>query len=393
MSTLDNKIISDNKIIIVIPVYNHVATLKDVVSKALQYCKSIIVIDDGSSEPCIESISHLNVPVLYHHENRGKGAAIKTAAAVASSMGYTHMITIDADGQHDPSDIPAFIDAINAASQDIIIGKRNFDTVNVPKSSVFGRAFSNFWLRVQTGTATGDVQSGFRAYPLFIFDGVPFNENRFAFEVEVLVKSVWGGVEIKDIDISVIYQKGKKRISHFNFLRDNFALTKLNTRLTLRSFVPMSHKPLKPGVNKPKLSILRPVQSLQVLAESGLSPARLSMSGAAGVFIGALPLIACHTVFLLFTAGYFRLSKVTALAASQICMPPFMPALCIEVGYYMRNGHFLTDISLQTLGYEGVERLFEWFLGSLVVAPLTALIVGGVIFVSLYFLQPSASAK
>jgi len=83
----------------------------------------------------------------------------------------------------------------------------------------------------------------------------------------------------------------------------------------------------------------------------------------------------CHTIAILFVCGFFRLNKVAAVSSSQLCMPPIVPALCIELGYYARHGSWLTELSLQTLGYQALERFYEWFLGSLLLAPLLALMV------------------
>ncbi len=95
----------------------------------------------------------------------------------------------------------------------------------------------------------------------------------------------------------------------------------------------------------------------------------------------ALPLIACHTVVTLFVAGFFGLNRYLAVAAGNLCMPPLVPALCIEVGYYLRHGRWLTDISLETLGAQALERVYEWFLGSLLVGPLLAAVAGGLVYV------------
>jgi uncharacterized protein (DUF2062 family) len=94
------------------------------------------------------------------------------------------------------------------------------------------------------------------------------------------------------------------------------------------------------------------------------------------VSLGALPLFFFHTLAILFVAGYFRLNKIAALAASQLCMPPIVPAVCIETGYFLRHGKFLTEISLETLGYQALERIWEWLLGSLLVAPVIGLATG-----------------
>ncbi|MCP4373519.1 MAG: DUF2062 domain-containing protein, partial [Deltaproteobacteria bacterium] len=94
-----------------------------------------------------------------------------------------------------------------------------------------------------------------------------------------------------------------------------------------------------------------------------------------------------HNIAILFSAGYFRLNKVVALTASGLCVPPLVPALCIEAGYFMRHGTFLTEISIKTLGYQALERIFEWLIGSLILAPIFAVLVGGIIFLISFFLK------
>ena len=113
----------------------------------------------------------------------------------------------------------------------------------------------------------------------------------------------------------------------------------------------------------------------------------LSFAAAVGVLLGALPLIACHTIAILLVCGFFRLNKVAAVSSSQLCMPPIVPALCIELGYYVRHGHWLTELSLQTIGYQALERIYEWFLGSLLLAPLLALLVGALTYLLAWMVQ------
>jgi glycosyltransferase involved in cell wall biosynthesis len=369
-----------NKTLVLIPVFNHGGSLRQVVKEALGFHADVMVVDDGSTDGSMESIGDLDVRRLSHARNLGKGVAIRTGAKEALSMGYTHIITMDADLQHSPADIPLFKIKIECHPNAIIIGKRDFNTDNVPFSSVFGRSFSNFWLRVETGCKIADVQSGFRAYPLALFEFFDFKEKRYSFEVEVLVKSAWAGIALKEVDISVLYQPKGERISHFKYLKDNLYLTHLNARLTLRSFLPFPHKQFNEDSRPERLTVLKPVRSLKRLADSNMSPARIAMSGAMGVVLGTLPLIACHTLAILIVAGFCRLNKLVSLATSQLCVVPFMPAICIETGHFMRHGYFLTDISMETLGYQCLDRLFEWFMGSLVVAPLAGFIVGGSIF-------------
>jgi len=376
------------KIIIVIPVYNHGSTLRGVVARALKVNDQVIVIDDGSTDGGIDTLGGLSVHIVRHSQNLGKGAAILTAAEAARRLGMTHMITIDADAQHNPADVRHFMPVLQADPFAIVIGKRNFGAINAPLSARFGRRFSNFWFRLQTGQALGDTQSGFRGYPLAALEKLKLREKHYAFEIEVLVKAAWGGIKLREVNISVFYPPSRDRISHFRLFKDNFQLSLLNTRLTLRSIFPLPHRQILADKDAgEKISILHPIRSLKKLLSENASAEQLAAAGALGVLLGALPLIACHTIAILFTAGFFRLNKVAALSTSQLCMPPFVPAICIELGYFLRHGRFLTEVSLKTLGYQGLDRCFEWLIGSLLLAPILALFVGGIIYVTVFFIE------
>jgi glycosyltransferase involved in cell wall biosynthesis len=367
---------------IVIPVYNHPGTLRDVVSCALKIHDMVMVVDDGSRDIAADLLTGLDVHVIRHRKNMGKGAAILTGAKEAGRLGMTHIVTIDADGQHDPADFRRFIPVIQENPHAIIIGRRCFQGTEVPRLSAFGRSFSNFWMRLQTGISIGDTQSGFRAYPLAVLDNLNLRERHYSFEVEVLVKAAWAGVTIIETDISVYYPPPEKRISHFRGFLDNLRISILNTKLTMRSILPMPHRKIHFNDNiEQSISVLHPVKSLKTLLTESTSPGRLAAAGAIGVLLGALPLIACHTIVIILATGFLRFNKVVALSASQLCMPPIVPALCIETGYFMRNGRFLTEISLETIGYQALQRLYEWLLGSFLVAPFLGFIIGLFIYI------------
>lgn len=364
---------------VAVPVYNHAATLRAVVEGILEQHDRVLVVDDGSSDNVPEAIADLPVELIRHPRNLGKGAALKTAANWGLEQGYRHMITIDADGQHAPADLPHFFGEIERYPQALIVGHRDFDQASIPGSSRFGRKFSNFWLRLQTGHQLKDSQSGFRAYPLIIFEHLSFWCRRYNFEVEVLVRSAWAGIELRDVDISVYYPPGAERISHFRGFLDNWRLTLLNTHLTGRSLIPWPHRKIVEREDAGELktvSVIHPLRSIRQLLKENSSPRELAVAAGAGVLLGALPLLFCHTVAILMVCGFFRLNKVAAVSSSQLCMPPLVPALCIELGYFMRHGEWLTELSLQTLGYQAVERVYEWLLGSLVLAPFMAVVVG-----------------
>ena len=231
-------------VMIVIPVYNHGATLRAVVEKALQVHDTVMVVDDGSTDGGGETIAGLNVHRIRHSRNFGKGSAILSAAREAEKLGVTHMVTLDADGQHDPKDFHLFVSAMNRHPRAIVVGKRNFETGYVPSGSRIGRRISNFWLWVETGRMLGDTQSGYRGYPVRVLNALRLRERHYAFENEVLAKGAWAGVELLEVDVSTFYPVAEARISHFHLFRDNVRLSMLNARLTLRAMIPWPHRKL-----------------------------------------------------------------------------------------------------------------------------------------------------
>ena len=376
-----------NKVLVVIPVYNHSASIHDVVCRCLKYCPDVLVVDDGSEQDVGTVLADLDVKIIRHERNRGKGQAILTAANYAVDHHKTHIITLDADGQHYPEQIPEFIAAANEHPDAIILGVRDFNSSGAPFSSRFGRAFGNFWVRLQTGVRVRDIQSGYRMYPVFVLNNLKYLFRTYAFEDEVIVRGLWAGVPVKEIAVKVYYPAHANRISHFCKFRDNLKLTVLNTYLTFRSIIPWPHLQIQ-YENGEFFIISDRVKIIKELFLNRNHPFKMAMAGSLGVFLGALPLIGCHTLVIIYLASLLRLSKILAIATSHICMPPIVPAICIEVGYYIRFGEFITlknisslsDVSFLELGYLGLQRLAEWFLGALLVGPILAVVTSIVLF-------------
>ena len=372
------------KILSEIPYFNHPETRREVVEKSLAEHKDVMVVDDGSEITAAEILRDTCVPIETHTRNKGKGEALLTAGRYAKENGFSHVVTLDADGQHDPRDFGKFKAAIKAEPSNVFVGCRDLNVDNVPTSSKFGRQFSNFWFRLQTGKSLKDCQSGFRAYPSALLTEIKYMSKRFAFEVEVLVRAAWAGLACSDIDITVYYPPPDTRVSHFNKLRDNLSLTILNTHLTGRSVTPWPHQKLtitpEKTLGTDKITLIHPFRSFKRLLAEHTTPGDLARAAALGIFIATLPIFFFHTVAIIYASTYFRTNKPFAVSMSQLCMPPFVPALCIGLGYFMRNGHFLTTVSYETLWLEALDRLLEWLLGSLILAPLFALISAGTIY-------------
>jgi len=379
---IDNPASIDPKVIIVISVYNQAGTLPDIVKRALADHNEVLVVDDGSSEKVADGLADLSVHVIRHEQHLGRGAAIRTAAGAARDLGMTHIVTMDADGRHDPADVNTFMAAIGENTDALIIGRRDFQAQHVAGSHKRQRRWSNFWFRLQTGIRLGDARCNFRAYPLGMLEHLKLRSRKNTFELEVLVKAAWAGVKIKEVDITAHFTPAAVEKSFLRAAGDKLGRLLLNIHLTMRSITPLPHRKIESDQDRPgeKISVIHPLRSIKTLLTENITPGQLAMAGALGVFLGTLPLIAVHTIVILFAAGYFRLNKIAALAASQLCMPPIVPALCIEVGHFLRHGRFLTEISLETLGYQALERLYEWLLGSLVLAPILTAAAGGIIF-------------
>ena len=223
------------KILIVIPTYNNASTIFVVIKKASETSYDVLVVNDGSTDKTKYIIQNQNIFLVSHQVNSGKGAAILTGLKWAKKHCYSHIITIDADGQHEPSETIKFIPKINKNPLAIIVGTRDFSSNDVPGKSRFGRKFSNFWLKAACGATLPDTQSGFRAYPVNKILQLKLKETGYNLEIEVLAKAVWTGLSLDSVDISVHYSDETKKASHFDPLLDNLRMAKTYAKLILHN--------------------------------------------------------------------------------------------------------------------------------------------------------------
>ena len=224
--------ILEGRFAILIPVYNHADGVVPVIERACGLGLPIWVVDDGSTDGTAAALGRSGgVTVLRHPENRGKGAALLTGfTALAGKADWA--VTLDADGQHDPADIPMLIRAIPAGKRPIVIGRREgMAGDDVPWTSRFGRKFSNFWVWCAGGPPLSDTQSGMRIYPLPEAAVLGVKARRFQFEVEILVRARWAGIPVVEAPVHVSYTPGMKRSSHFrpfvDFCRNSWTFSRL----------------------------------------------------------------------------------------------------------------------------------------------------------------------
>ena len=373
----------------VVPVYNNPDTVADVVRRCCEQVPNVLVIDDGSEQPVAELLGDTSATVLRHDENRGKGEALRTALRHIEEQGGEWMITLDADGQHRPEDIPLFFQTLEKSPASIVIGSRDFDAPNVPGSSRFGRRFSNFWVQLETGISLEDTQSGFRAYPVKLVSKLPLKTSHFDFEIEVLARAAWAGLGLHSVPISVYYPPPEERVSSFDKRTDNVRLTRMHARLVGRRLVPWPvHRLVKRDLFSVWELLRSPKKCIHLLLHENATPLGLGVAAGVGLILGTVPLVFLHSVSIIYVTARLNLNKVMALSIQNLCVPPVVPLLCIELGHFMHKGHFFVPDHPKTIFTDIQQHLFHWLLGSLVLAPLIGLIGGLIVYFIAKRVQP-----
>lgn len=177
------------KLLALIPALNAEQTIGDVVRKAREQIQDVIVVDDGCSDRTADVARAEGATVLRHEVNRGKGASLKSGFAYAREHGYDAVITLDADGQHLPSEIPKIIKAWEETGADLVIGGRAhlFDHM-LPRRRMANR-FSAWAIARAAGTRVSDSQSGFRLYTARLIREIELHTDGFDMESEVIIRA------------------------------------------------------------------------------------------------------------------------------------------------------------------------------------------------------------
>jgi glycosyltransferase involved in cell wall biosynthesis len=232
--------------LVLIPSYNTGPKLVETVRDARRYWNPVWVVIDGSTDASAIHLASLaeddpGLRLLSLPRNAGKGAAVLHGIKAARVAGFTHVLTMDADGQHPADLIQEFMAASCARPEAMILGKPVFDA-SAPKIRVRGRRISNFFADLETLWAgIGDSLFGFRVYPIEPLERVMGRTmwmRRFDFDPEAAVRLVWAGVPPVNRAAPVRYFRSDEGgVSHFHYLRDNVLLTWMHTRLVLGALI------------------------------------------------------------------------------------------------------------------------------------------------------------
>jgi len=359
---------------VIVPTYNNHKTLKRVLDSILDFTQNIIIVNDGSTDTTYDILKQYSELTQIHHpKNLGKGRALRNGFRKAIEMNFEYAITIDSDGQHFAADIPNFIAEIQNEPNSLLIGSRNMTQENVPKKSSFGNKFSNFWFKFETGIVLDDTQSGFRLYPLKLIPK-QFYTNKFEFEIEVIVRSAWKGILVKNIPIQILYDPAE-RVSHFRPFKDFTRISILNTVLVINALLYIKPRDFFRRAKKKGFKKF----FLEDILESSDSNFKKSAAIALGIFIGISPFWGFQTILLFTFAALFRLNKVIAYLASNVSFPPFIPFVIygsLKMGsYFVSNDAPLILDSSVTLD-DIQKNATQYIVGSLILASVLALTSG-----------------
>ena len=224
---------------LLIPIYQHGSTIRGVIHSLAEFGLPCFIVNDGSNAATCAALDAIEeefdwVEVEHHAMNRGKGVAVRHGYRLAARRGFTHVVQLDADAQHDAADVARFVEAARKFPDALVLGRPLFDQ-SAPKSRVYGRRLSQglVWLATLSREVR-DPLCGFRCIPLAsmlaLMDRIAMGDH-MEFEPELAVRLVWEGVPVVNLDTRVRYYADG--ISHFDVLWDDLRMAWLYARLTL----------------------------------------------------------------------------------------------------------------------------------------------------------------
>lgn len=384
--------LGNRKFLVVIPVGNKGVLLPSVVQSVIATGYDLLVVAGANDDHLFQSIADLPCRNIRLQKPVGRGAALLMGAEEAARLGYNSIVAIDGDGSHRPEDIPLLV----AKAQDfrppcMVIGTHRLNRDNVQNSNHYTKTSGNFWVRLACGLEIPDVDSNFRLYPVRELLTLNLGRGHCGFTRETIVKLAWSGIQIYSVPVTAGNTPAAQALGRTETIRNTLNLGLLHGQLVFRRLLPWPYKKLaqqEPFPEKIYKSISKnPLKVLREMCREHTSPAWLATAVWLGIFMGALPLLAIHTIAIIYVAHRLHMNKVAAVAASQFCMPPVVPVLCIQMGYYLRNGALLMDFSWQPWLLGMHQRLWEWLIGSLLVGPFLGCIGAGIMYFTASRLQ------
>ena len=217
----------------VIPAYQAAATVADVVKGTRAQCAHVVVVDDGSTDGTELRARAAGAQVVRLATNSGKGAAILAGLRALESTGVRRALTLDADGQHLPGQIPLLLAASDAVPGAIVVGVRNKEGKPIARLNRFGNWIADRLMRAIAGQPLPDTQSGFRVYPIAATVALGTRGTRYDFETEVLLRASRQGIPLLGVPVEVYYPPVAERVSHYQPWQDTLRIIRTVVRVLL----------------------------------------------------------------------------------------------------------------------------------------------------------------
>jgi glycosyltransferase involved in cell wall biosynthesis len=212
-TVMNETITKSIKVGVIIPAYREQGRIGSVIRRVMDHVPDVVVIDDGSGDGTAVEAEALGVVVLRHTENQGKGMALNTGFAYMREQGFDVVLTLDADGQHNPDDVPRFLEAYRRTGIPVLIGNRMKDTSRMPVVRRLTNRFMSWLLSRELRQFIPDTQCGFRLYACDILPPKPVKSPRYAAESEILLNLADRGIRMDSVPISTIYRDEKSKIN------------------------------------------------------------------------------------------------------------------------------------------------------------------------------------
>jgi glycosyltransferase involved in cell wall biosynthesis len=222
------------KILIVIPAFNESENLGKLLKKISSFIplKDVLVVDDGSRDKTANLAKNAGTEVVSFSNNQGKGSALRAGFNFAIKRGYNAVITMDADGQHNPAELPKFLEQFKKSGADLIIGTREQNVSEMPLLRYLTNKTTSLVTSILTGVRVNDSQSGYRLIKRNLLEKVNLKTSRFQMETEIIVKAAMAGFKIGEIPIETIYFENFK--SHINPFIDTYRFIRLSLLMLWR---------------------------------------------------------------------------------------------------------------------------------------------------------------
>lgn len=285
-------------VVAVIPAFNEEHSIAKVVVTAQKYADKVIVCDDGSTDLTAEIAKALNAEVIRHGTNQGYGSAIKSLLRRAREVGADVAVTLDGDGQHDPSQIPVLLEAMNRSGADIVVGSRFLsngnEPVNIPTYRRYGIKAITSLARIASGKDLTDAQSGLRAYGRKVLNSLSLSEDGMGLSVEILIEAKRRGFAIAEVPAIIRYE-GLARTSTQGPVRHALSVMTSISRLVIEDH-PLQFLGL-PGAVSILIGLIFGVWLLQIYAREHHIVTNIALASMTFTIIGLFSVFTAITLY------------------------------------------------------------------------------------------------